>query len=131
MEIDQPTETRTLNLFGEGDVAKHKAPPRRSRKIIPSPPALGNHKRLHVEREREEILPPRVPKRASCSNVIRQTLVLNHSPGNSTPASSHPCPSQPSSRWIRTGEGDWTLHSPYFIPALYPTSLSFVDWASK
>ncbi|KAL6340365.1 hypothetical protein AAG906_005817 [Vitis piasezkii] len=43
MEIDQPTETRTLNLFGEGDVAKHKAPRRRSRKIIPSPPASGNH----------------------------------------------------------------------------------------
>ncbi|KAL6340687.1 hypothetical protein AAG906_014377 [Vitis piasezkii] len=43
MEIDQPTETRTLNLFGEGDVAKHKAPRRRSRKIIPSPPASGGN----------------------------------------------------------------------------------------
>ncbi|WJZ89571.1 hypothetical protein VitviT2T_008781 [Vitis vinifera] len=124
MEIDQPTETRTLNLFGEGDVAKHKAPRRRSRKIIPSAPASGNHKRLHVEREREEILPPRVPKRASCSNVIRQTLVLNHSPGNSTPASSYPCPSQPSTRWIRTGEGDWILDPPHCVSALSPTSLS-------
>ncbi|KAJ9691364.1 hypothetical protein PVL29_013521 [Vitis rotundifolia] len=72
MEIDQPTETRILNLFGEGDT-------------IPSPLASGNHKRLHVEREREEILPPRFRS--------------------------------PSTRWIRTGEGDWTLGSPYF-PAL-------------
>ncbi|KAJ9691365.1 hypothetical protein PVL29_013522 [Vitis rotundifolia] len=77
MEIDQPTETRTLSLFGEGDVAKHKAP--------------------------RWILPPRVPKRASCSNEIHQTL--------------------PSTRRIRTGEGDWTHGSPYF-PVLSPTSLS-------
>ncbi|KAJ9699059.1 hypothetical protein PVL29_007909 [Vitis rotundifolia] len=100
MEIDQPTETRILNLFGEGDVAKHKAPRRRSRKIIPSPPASGNHKRLHVKREKEEILPPWVPKRAFCSNHVN--LIT----------------------------GDWTLDSPYFpalSPTSHSLSLGQVN----
>ncbi|KAL6340683.1 hypothetical protein AAG906_014373 [Vitis piasezkii] len=61
MEIDQPTETRTLNLFGEGDVAKHKA-------LDAVPERLFHHHRRRVRNKTKKVtekVPKKVPKKVT------------------------------------------------------------------